>query len=73
MSFKTVKKYGAQLATIPAFVLATTGSAHAALPAGVVTAIETAGADMVVAITTIITAFVAFWGLRKLASKLGWA
>lgn len=54
-------------------VLATLGmSAHAALPAAVETAITSAGADMVTAITAIITAFVAFWGLRKLGQKLGW-
>jgi hypothetical protein len=46
--------------------------AHAALPADVTTAITTAGADMVAAITAIIVAFVAFWGLKKLGSKLGW-
>lgn len=60
---------GATVAT----VLATLGmSAHAALPAGVETAIADAGADMVTAVTAIITAFVAFWGLKKLASKFGW-
>lgn len=54
-------------------LLATLGmSAHAALPAAVETAITTAGADMVAAITAIIVAFVAFWGLKKLGSKLGW-
>ena len=53
--------------------LATLGaSAHAALPTGVETAITSAGADMVTAVTAIITAFVAFWGLRKLGQKLGW-
>lgn len=46
--------------------------AHAALPEAVSTAITSAGADMVTAITAIITAFVAFWGLRKLGAKLGW-
>lgn len=56
-----------------ASVVATTGmSAQAALPAGVTTAISDAGTDMVTAVTAIITAFVAFWGLKKLASKFGW-
>lgn len=59
-----------QLAIVPAYMLAS--SAHAALPTGVETAITTAGTDMVTAVTAIITAFVAFWGLKKLASKLGW-
>lgn len=54
-------------------VLAVLGaSAHAALPAEVTDAITTAGADMVTAVTAIIVAFVAFWGLKKLGSKLGW-
>lgn len=66
------KKIAARLALIPSFVLATSGAAHAALPAGVTTAITDAGTDMTTAITAIITAFVAFWGLKKLASKFGW-
>ncbi len=56
-----------------ASVLASMGVAHAALPTEVTAAITTAGADMVAAITAIIVAFVAFWGLKKLASKFGWA
>lgn len=59
-------------AALGSALLAVGASAHAALPAGVETAIETVGTDMVTAITAIITAFVAFWGLRKLGSKLGW-
>lgn len=61
-----------KLAAVPAFIFATSGYALAALPTGVETAITTAGTDMVTAVTAIITAFVAFWGLKKLASKLGW-
>jgi hypothetical protein len=54
-------------------VLAAMGtSAHAALPTEVTDAIETAGTDMVTAVTAIIVAFVAFWGLKKLGAKLGW-
>lgn len=66
------KKTASRLALIPSFVLATSGAAHAALPAAVETAITAAGADMVTAITAIIVAFVAFWGLKKLGGKLGW-
>lgn len=66
------KKIAARLALIPAFVLATSGAAHAELPAAVTTAITAAGTDMVTAITAIIVAFVAFWGLKKLGGKLGW-
>ncbi|MBA4254298.1 MAG: hypothetical protein C0445_00295 [Polaromonas sp.] len=61
-------KYG----SVAAFLGALGVNAHAALPTGVTTAIEAAGTDMVTAITAIIVAFVAFWGLKKLGSKLGW-
>ena len=61
-----------RLAAIPAFVLATAGAAHAALPAGVDTAITAAQTDMLTAIGLVNGAMVAVWGLLKLASKLGW-
>ncbi|RSY39787.1 hypothetical protein DAH74_23750 [Sphingomonas koreensis] len=68
-----MKKYTAiRLAAIPAFVLATAGSARAALPSGVDTAITAAQTDMLAAIGLVIGAMVAVWGLLKLASKLGW-
>ena len=54
------KSVALRLAAIPAYVLAVSGSAHAALP------------TEVTAVTAIIVAFVAFWGLKKLGSKLGW-
>lgn len=66
------KNIAARLALIPAAVMATTAPAFAALPTEVTTAIDTAGTDMVTAITAIIVAFVAFWGLKKLGAKLGW-
>lgn len=66
------KSVALRLSAIPAFVVATSGAAHAALPAAVTTAIGDAGTDMATAITAIITAFVVFWGLRKLGSKMGW-
>jgi hypothetical protein len=59
-------------ASVATGVLTLSTQAHAALPAGVTTAITDAGADMVTAVTAIIVAFVAFWGLRKLGSKFGW-
>lgn len=46
--------------------------AHAALPESVTTAITAAGGDLTTAATAIIVAMVAFWGLRKLGSKMGW-
>ncbi|PJI98092.1 hypothetical protein CLU85_2897 [Acidovorax sp. 69] len=76
VSAKTAKKIARRLVArgaTAAGVLSMLGmSAHAALPAGVTTAISDAGTDMTTAITAIITAFVAFWGLKKLASKFGW-
>lgn len=68
MARSAALRYG----TVGGLLLAMGISAHAALPAGVVTAIEAAGTDLVAAITAVITAFIAFWGLRKLASKMGW-
>lgn len=65
------KTLALRLAAIPALVLAGL-PAHAALPAEVTAAISTAGVDMVAAVTAIIIAFVAFWGLKKLAGKFGW-
>lgn len=67
-----LKSVAARAAAVAAPLLVLVGSAHAELPTGVTTAIESAGTDMVTAVTAIITAFVAFWGLRKLGSKLGW-
>jgi len=66
------KAIKARLAAIPAFVLATAGTAHAELPAAVEGAVSGAGDDMKMAIGFVISAMVAVWGLLKLASKLGW-
>lgn len=52
--------------------LASAGAAHAALPSAVTTAIETAGTDLLAAVTAVIVAMVAFWGLRKVGQKMGW-
>ena len=68
-----MKKFTAiRLASIPAFVLASAGAAHAALPEGVSSAITAAQTDMLAAIGLVIGAMVAVWGLLRLASKLGW-
>lgn len=66
------KAIKARLAAIPAFVLATAGTAHAALPEAVGTAVDSAKTDMLAAVGLVIGAMVAVWGLLKLASKLGW-
>ena len=47
-------------------------SAHAALPTEVSSAITTVGTDLETAAGMVITAMVAFWGLRKLGAKMGW-
>ena len=66
------KAIKARLAAILAFVLATVGTAHAALPEAVGTAVDSAKTDMLAAVGLVIGAMVAVWGLLKLASKLGW-
>lgn len=47
-------------------------AAHAALPEGASTAITEYKDDAIMAIGLVMAAGVAIWGLRKLASKLGW-
>ena len=61
-----------RLAAIPAFVFATSGSAFAVLPETITTDVAAAKADMLAALAIVISAMVAVWGLKKLASKLGW-
>lgn len=63
-------KRSAALVAVPLSMLAM--QAHAALPAGVTSAIETVGSDLETAATAILAAMVAFWGLRKLGTKMGW-
>lgn len=46
--------------------------AQAALPTGVDAAITNAGDVMVLGATAVIVAMVAFWGVKKLGTKLGW-
>lgn len=55
-----------------AFLAATAGTAHAALPEGVSTAITAYQTDATTAIGLIMAAGVIIWGLMKLASKMGW-
>lgn len=65
------RKIALRLAAVPAAVLASLGTAHAALPTEVSSAITEAGANLALAGTAIIAALAAFWGLKKLGSKLG--
>lgn len=66
------KKIALRLAAVPAFVMATAGTAMAALPEGVNTEIGTYKTDALAALGLILAAGVAIWGLKKLGSKLGW-
>lgn len=61
-----------RLAAVPAFVLATVGTAHAELPPEAATAIGDYKTDALAAIALVMAAGVAIWGLKKLASKMGW-
>ena len=66
------KKIALRLAAIPAFVIATSGAANAALDPAVATAITAYQTDATTAIGLIMAAGVVIWGLNKLAGKLGW-
>ena len=66
------KKIVLRLAAIPAFVVATSGAANAALDPAVATAITAYQTDATTAIGLVMAAGVVIWGLMKLASKLGW-
>ena len=66
------KKLTLRLAAIPAFVLATTGAAHAALPPGVPDAVTAYQTDATTAIGLMMAAGVVVWGLLVLKRKLGW-
>ena len=68
--FQKFKSKAAALVAVPLTTLAI--SAHAELPSEVSTAITSVGADLKTAASMVITAMVAFWGLRKLGSKMGW-
>lgn len=74
---KSVYKKAADFVTKPVNAVATgtmtlAGAAHAALPTEVSTAVDTAKTDLLAAIAMVMAAMVAVWGLRKLASKMGW-
>lgn len=66
------KRFFSRLAAVQAAALVAAGAAHAALPTEVSTAVDTAKTDLLSAIGMVMAAMVAVWGLRKLASKMGW-
>jgi len=42
-------------------------------PPAVMTEINNTGSMLIAVITAVVVAFVGFWGMRKLGSKMGWA
>lgn len=54
------------------FAVAPAAFAQAALPTGVAAAITEAGEMLVLGATAVIVAMVAFWGVKKLGTKMGW-
>ena len=66
------KKTALRLAAIPAFVMATAGSAMAALPTEATTAIGDYKTDGTTTLGLLLGAGVALWGLKKLGQKFGW-
>lgn len=76
MSFLSTKlaKFAALLAVSLGMssVYAQVAAPAGGLPAEVTAGIATAGANLALAATSIIIALIAFWGLRKLAQKMGW-
>lgn len=61
-----------QLLRLSALSAAAIGSAHAALPTEVTTAVTTYQTDALAAIGMVMAAGVVIWGLMKLKSKMGW-
>ena len=70
MFFDKAHRSAARVAAVAA-VSAAAGAAHAALPAGIETAIEGAGADLVTAGTAVLVAMIGFWAIKKVGTKLG--
>ena len=61
-----------KISLLVAAVALVSQSAHAALPASATTAITTFGTDYGAAVLAVILALATAWGLKKLASKIGW-
>lgn len=66
------RRFGPKLAAASASALMLAGAAHAALPEATSTEITNYKTDALAAIGLVMAAGVAIWGLKKLASKLGW-
>lgn len=65
------RRQAQRAAAVGVTIVAATGAAHAALPAGITDGIETAGADLVTAGVAIVVALLGFWGIRMVGKKLG--
>jgi len=65
--------------TKAAFLASSVALANTALaaagdpPPAVMTEITNTGSMLIAVITAVVVAFVGFWGMRKLGSKMGWA
>jgi len=65
---KILQRFGAGVG----LAVGAVSAAHAALPTEVTQAISDAGSDLTAAAGAVIASLAAFWGLRKLGSKMGW-
>lgn len=71
--FATLRRNtGRSLALVGTAAAAPAAFAQAALPTGVAAAITEAGEVLVLGATAVIVAMIAFWGVKKLGTKMGW-
>lgn len=64
------KAFKIRLAAVPAFVLATAGTAHAAIPAGVTTALEDLSTDALAVAGIVLAAIVAVYAFKFIRKGL---
>ena len=71
-TMNVARKYGAKVlpVTAGAGALALAGSAHAAVPEAVTTAIEAAGADGITVATAVLVAIVGIWAFKLIRRGL---
>ncbi len=66
------RKFGPKLAAASGSALALVGAAHAELPAAAAQEANNLKTDGLAAIGLVMVACMALWGLKKLATKMGW-
>ena len=66
------KQFFKRLAAVQTAALLASGAVMAEIPAAVSTEITTAKTDLMAGGALLIAAGVAFWGLKKLGTKMGW-